>query len=139
MLGTRTILRTLCFCAAFLAASCAAPEAYVHKPAEFNREATDFGKDPENLAEVTICYNKFATKPEIITQLAVDACGKFGKEAVFREQTLNQCPLITPMAAVYNCQGREPGNKFSRPFNGKQNYGNAYYPNLGPVAPERKK
>ncbi|MCH7936190.1 MAG: hypothetical protein IH994_03740 [Proteobacteria bacterium] len=116
----------------FLATACAAPEAYVNKPGEFNRASSTFGKEPETISLVTICYNKMGTKPEIISKLAVEECGKYGKEAIFLEHKLDLCPLFTPIAAVYDCQGDEPEEKkVSSPF--------YEYPNFGTRAPERIK
>ena len=108
MLGSRSILRIISLCAAFLAAACAAPEAYVYNPGEFNRASKTFGKEPANLSSVTICYNKMGTKPEIISKLAIEECGKYNKKAIFFEQKLDLCPLFTPIAAVYDCQGDKP-------------------------------
>ena len=118
--------------AAFLAAACAAPEAYVFKSGEFNRDSKTFGKEPDNLSSVTICYNKMGTRSEIIFKMAVEECGKYGKKAIFFEQTLNLCPLFTPIAAVYDCEGDEPKEqKVSKPF--------YEFPNFGTRAPERIK
>jgi len=117
---------------AFLAAACAAPEAYVNNPGEFNRASKTFGKEPEDLKSVTICYNQMGTKPEIISKLAVEECGKYGKEAIFSEQKFDECPLFTPIAAVYDCKGEKPEEqRVSSPF--------YEYPNFGTRAPERIK
>lgn len=132
MLGIRPLLMIMTLGTAFLAAACAASEPYVHNPDEFNRASKTFGKEPEDLKSVTICYNKMGTKPEIISKLAVEECGKYGKEAIFLEQKLDVCPLFTPIAAVYDCEGDEPEEqKVSNPF--------YEYPNFGTRAPERIK
>ena len=118
--------------AAFLVGACAAPEAYVYNPGEFDRASKTFGKEPEDLSSVTICYNKIATNPGIISKLAVEECGKYGKEAIFSEQKLDKCPLFTPIAAIYDCLGNKPEEqKISSPLYG--------YPNFGNRAPERIK
>ena len=115
-----------------MAAACAAPEAYVFKSGEFNRDSKTFGKEPDNLSSVTICYNKMGTRSEIISKMAVKECGKYGKKAIFFKQTLNLCPLFTPISAVYDCKGDEPKEqKVSKPF--------YEYPNFGTRAPERIK
>ncbi len=130
MLGIRPLLMIMSLGTAFLAAACAAPEAYVYNPGEFNRASKTFGKEPVDLSSVTICYNKIGTKPEIISKLAVEECGKYGKEAIFLEQKLDLCPLFTPIAAVYDCKGVEPEEKkVSSPL--------YEYPNFGTRAPER--
>lgn len=132
MLGIRHFLMIMSLGAAFLVTACAAPAVYVHNPSEFDRASKSFGKEPEDLSSVTICYNKMGTKPGIVSKLAVEECGKYGKKAVFLEQKLNLCPLFTPIAAVYDCQGGEPKEqKVSNPFYG--------YPNFGNRAPERIK
>jgi len=77
--------------------------AYVHRPDEFNRTSPDFKKEPENIDSVTICYNKYGTKPEIVAKMAMDECAKFNKRAEFDRQSLSTCPLFTPVAAVYKC------------------------------------
>ena len=107
MLGIRPLLMIMSLGTAFLAAACAAPEAYVFNPDEFNRASDTFAKEPETLSKVTICYNKMGTKPEFVSNLAVEECGKYGKKAIFLEQKFDLCPLFTPIAAVYNCQGNE--------------------------------
>ncbi len=132
MLGNRPLLMIMSLGTAFLTAACAAPEAYVYNPGEFNRASKTFGKEPETISLVTICYNKIGTKPEIISKLAVEECGKYGKEANFSEHKFNLCPLFTPIAAVYDCQVDKPEKqKVSSPF--------YEYPNYGPVVPERIK
>lgn len=132
MLGIRPLLMIMTLGTAFLAAACAASEPYVFKSGEFNRASKTFGKEPEDLKSVTICYNKMVTKPEIISKLAVEECGKYGKEAIFWKQNFNLCPLFTPIAAVYDCKRDEPEEqKVSSPSN--------YYPNYGPVVPEKIK
>lgn len=132
MLGYRPFLMIMSLGAAFLAAACAAPEAYVFKVGEFNRASKTFGKEPEDLELVTICYNKMGTKSEIISKLAIEECGKYGKQAIFFEQRFDLCPLFTPIAAVYDCERDKPEEqKVSNPFN--------EYPNFGTKAPERIK
>ena len=132
MLGIRPLLMIMSLGTAFLAAACAAPEAYVYKSGEFDRASKTFGKEPEDLSSVTICYNKIGTKPEIISKLAVEECGKYGKQATFLKQKFDLCPLFTPIAAVYDCAGDEPEEqKDSSPL--------YQYPNFGNRAPERIK
>lgn len=102
---SKPILAALGVLGVLLATACGSPEAYVYKAGEFNRQAKDFGKEPEKIDSVTICYNKFRTKPEIIANMASTECAKFNKKAAFQHQALNICPLFTPVAAVYNCTG----------------------------------
>jgi len=96
----------VCFSLVMLASACSSgPEegAYVHRPGEFNRASPNFAKDPENIDSVTICYNKFGTKPEIVAKMAQEECQKFNKKAEFARQSLTICPLFTPVAAIYKC------------------------------------
>ena len=90
---------------ALLASACTGPDAYLFIAEEFNRESPTFAKKAENIDSVTVCYNKSGTKPEIIVKMARTECARFNKKAEFRRQTLNICPLITPVGAVYDCVG----------------------------------
>ncbi len=95
-----------CLSAMLLVSACAnepGEGAYVHHPGEFNRASPNFAKEPENIDSVTICYNKFGTKPENIAKIANEECAKFNKRAEFARQSLTVCPLFTPVAAIYNC------------------------------------
>jgi len=89
--------------AAVLLGGCAAAAPYVYLPQEFDRKSKSFGKDPLNIDSVTICYNKYGTNPEIVAKMASAECARFNKKAEFLRQSLDQCPLSTPMAAVYAC------------------------------------
>jgi hypothetical protein len=97
--------------AAVLIAGCAAPPPYVYLPQEFNRTASDFGKEPLNIDSVTICYNKFGTNPGLVANMASAECAKFNKKAEFRRQRYDQCSLFVPVAAVYACVGGTERNK----------------------------
>jgi hypothetical protein len=89
--------------AVLLTTGCAAPPPYIHREGEFNRELPTFAKEPLNIDSVIICYNKYGTKPEIVANMASAECARFNKKAEFLRQSLDQCPLSTPMAAVYAC------------------------------------
>ena len=91
--------------AVLLATACGGPGAYVYKTNEFNRAHPNFAKDPKDIDGLTICYNKSGTKPENIAKMAEAECAKFHKKAEFSHQSLDVCPLMTPVAAVYNCRG----------------------------------
>ena len=76
---------------------------YIFKADEFNRESPEFANELKDRSAVEICYNKLSTTPKIITQIAQDECGRFGKVAYF---VLNQnlaCSLGSPAKAVYWC------------------------------------
>jgi len=89
--------------AVLLAAGCGAPPPYVHREGEFNRERPDFAKEPLNIDSVVICYSKYGTKPEIVANMASAECARFNKKAEFQYQSLETCPLSTPIAATYAC------------------------------------
>ncbi len=112
--GFRAILVVV---AAFLAAACSLPEPYVQREWEFNRDSPYFPSGPKFIDKLTgeerkvalqviVCYAKNSADPAKIVGLARDECGKYGLTPKFFEQTLNYCPLMTPVAAVYNCSGQ---------------------------------
>jgi hypothetical protein len=99
--------RWLLFLAAALAltaAGCAWPEPYVYRYQEFDRSRVDFGKEPTDLASVGICYNKKNATPERIVEMAKAECAKYGRVAVYSKQRRLECPLVTPMEAVFTCR-----------------------------------
>ncbi len=81
------------------------PDPFVSRPYEFNREHDDFGKTPEDILEVLVCYNRKNTTRDVIEQLAVEECALVKKTARFKDHDLTQCPLTTPIGAVYACEG----------------------------------
>ena len=104
-----------CLSVAVLTAACSGPggqqysqanqNAYVYHADEFNRASPTFAREPEEIDSVTICYNKYGTKPVIIANMATEECKKFNKKAEFVRQSLSVCPLFTPVAAIYDCVG----------------------------------
>ncbi len=88
----------------FLSA-CTPPPAFVYNKEEFNREAKDFGRPVTDIKNVTICYAKGGTTPRQVAELARAECSKFNKKAVFSKQNRSICPLTTPIAVQYACQG----------------------------------
>ena len=93
------------FLVAGLATACADTKPYVHNKSEFDRKLVSFAKGVTNHSEVTVCFQKHGTMSQAIVDLAREECASFGKTAVFREQTYQVCPLVTPVAAVYDCVG----------------------------------
>jgi len=95
----------LSFCALMLLAglTACAGQPYVFHEKEFNRGAVDFGKDPTDIERVTICYSSSNTTPDIVRDMAIEACGKFGKTARFVGQNYKSCPMVTPVSANYEC------------------------------------
>lgn len=89
---------------ALAAEGCAWPEPYVYRYQEFDRARPEFGKDLTNLTSVGICYNKKNATPERIAEMAKAECAKHGKVARFSHQKRLECPITTPMEAVYLCE-----------------------------------
>jgi hypothetical protein len=76
---------------------------FVYYPSEFNRAT--FSKPAVIPDSITVCYNKYGTKPAAIAKMAVKECAKFNKTAEFDRQSMLVCPLFTPIAAIYICIG----------------------------------
>ena len=86
-----------------LISGCSGGTAYVYNSSEFVRESATFRSGILDREDVTVCYSKGATSPRQITELARNECRQFGKSAQFREQSYSTCPLLTPIAAIYDC------------------------------------
>jgi len=94
----------LCACLAFVAGCAGKP--YVQNIGEFNRSSLVFLKGITDVEFITVCYGKSATAAALVTKAAVKECGRYGKTAQFKEQNYKTCPLLTPVAAIYDCIGR---------------------------------
>ena len=96
-----------------LSISACGGQPYIYLTNEYDRESETFLKDIIDRDNVTICYAKRKTTPIAISRMAVAECKKFRKIARFREQSLQTCPLDTPIAAVFDCLDTaqySPGN-----------------------------
>ena len=82
---------------------CANMPPYVYNPAEFDRESADFGRDPTDIEEVTICYSRRATTMETVEAMAQGECARFQKVARFEDDSFLYCPLLTPTSARFEC------------------------------------
>lgn len=87
-----------------LLASCGGNQPYILDTNEFNRESPTYGKEITDRNSVTVCYDSGGTTPAIVNQMARQECQRFAKQAEFSHQSYQQCPLLTPVAAVYNCK-----------------------------------
>jgi len=87
----------------FLAGCAGAAAPYVYKAGEFDRSSPDFGKEPADITAVTICYGTRGTTPEEIRDMAQTECAHFKKTARFTGQNYQTCPLLTPVAANFDC------------------------------------
>jgi len=105
MRRVRPVTLVVALSAILLSAGCAAPPPYVFHSGEFNRASPTFATGPLNIDSVIICYNKSGTKPEIVANMASAECARFNKKARFEQQSLDYCPLSTPIAAIYACDG----------------------------------
>jgi len=86
--------------------ACTSQEPYIDRPYAINREHNDFPNGPDIIAGVGIrvCYSKSDTTPEEIRALAEKECQRGGLKARFVRQTLDQCALMAPVAAVFSCE-----------------------------------
>ena len=75
----------------------------MYKSGEFNRSSANFGKEPTDITSVTICYGKRGTTPEEIRDMAQTECAQFEKTTRFTDQNYQTCPLLTPVAANFEC------------------------------------
>ena len=84
---------------------CAGGEPYVQNTAEYDRESSTFAKGPvrNDGSEIYVCYAKNNATPEQVRVLAENECGRFGLDAVFIGQNYELCPLMTPIAAGFEC------------------------------------
>ncbi len=97
------LVARVCLPFAVLAGCAASTAPYVYKVDEFNRSLPNFGKEPTDITSVTICYGTRGTTPEEIRDMAQTECAQFKKTARFTEQNYQTCPLLTPVAAYFDC------------------------------------
>ena len=76
---------------------------YIFNADEFNRASAGFGMELKDRSKVEICYNKKSTTPKIVTQMAKDECGRFGKVAYFVSNGDLTCSIGSPAKAIYRC------------------------------------
>lgn len=101
----------------FVIAACEAPPPYVLNASEFNRDSSAFRNGVTNTDSLTICYAKNGTTAQNVTQLALNECALYGKKAVFKNQSYQQCPLLTPVAAIFDCVETAPTFGFYKTAN----------------------
>ena len=84
---------------------CAGGDPYVQDTSEYNRESATFAKGPVRHEgnELYVCYAKSNATPKQVRALAENECGRFGLSAVFIGQNYELCPLMTPIAAGFEC------------------------------------
>jgi len=98
-------------------AACSGDPPYVDRPYEINRDNVTFPVGPPILSgsPVTVCYAKSQATPEQIRALADDECAKGGLMAVFNRQSLDVCPMMTPIAALFVCEETASARRGSAP------------------------
>ena len=75
----------------------------MHNRAELNRELSEFLNEIILRENVEIGYHKDGTTPQLVVNLAWNACPDFSKQVASVVQPLCVFPLITPIAAIYEC------------------------------------
>jgi len=100
----QSVIKSLC-CVGFVltVSACAAPPPYVLVEGEFQRDSQGFLKGISDPKEVKICYSKNGTTANEVTALAQKECARHSRKAIFRGQSYQTCPLVTPIAATYGC------------------------------------
>ena len=101
-MGIRTLAALAVIILAVLG-GCADPEPYVYRSGEFNRAASDFGRDPTDVETVTICYNRRATTPAELQEMARAECAKFNNVARYTNGSILTCPALLPLGAHFDC------------------------------------
>ena len=91
---------------------CAPPPPYVYRHQEFDREQKYFGKELPDISSVGICYNKKNATPRQIVEMAQAECAKYDRVARLIEQRRLECPVVTPMEAVFTCEPRAGNDPF---------------------------
>lgn len=93
--------------AAITLVGCSGVEPYVWRPYTIDREHEHFPVGPvlEDKSVIAICYSKRNATPALLNQMARDECGRFGLSARFKRQDHGLCPLVTPVAAQFTCEG----------------------------------
>jgi len=77
----------------WLVTACTGGPPQVHNPQKYNRESPEYLHGIQDRSHVTVCYSKSGGTPAKVTELARRECARFGKRAVFREQSYQQCPM----------------------------------------------
>jgi len=90
-----------------LICGCTWPKPYIAEHNSLMRKSPHGTKDLAPPKKITVCYNINGTSPESVNQLARERCSSFGKKLAFFKQSRSDCPLLTPMGAIYECIDQE--------------------------------
>ncbi len=91
--------------AGVLLGGCGMAKPYVYDPVAYNRDDPNFAKIPQTRYSVTICYSKRSTTPAEVARLAAETCAPYGTGIAFVGNGYTECPLLTPVGAVFSCIG----------------------------------
>ncbi len=91
--------------AGVLLSGCGMAKPYVYDPVAYNRDDPDFAKVPKTRDSVTICYSKRSTTPAEVARLAAETCAPYGTGIAFVGNGYAECPMLTPVGAVFACTG----------------------------------
>jgi len=111
MVHSRLLPLSLIFLMTAFVAGCGRTAPYVYDAGEFNRDTDAFRNGIKDRKTVSICYAKRATTPAQITKLAGRECARFGKIARFSRQSYLECPVLTPVAAIFDCLSTDADGK----------------------------
>lgn len=85
--------------------SACADQPYIRSPELINRDHPEFAMERTDRSAFTVCYAKSETSPEVVRDLAIKECRRYGKRAAFVDTTYRTCPLMAPAGATYACLG----------------------------------
>ncbi|UTW53298.1 hypothetical protein KFF05_08090 [bacterium SCSIO 12827] len=98
-------IATLSVMAGVLLSGCGMAKPYVYDSIAYNRDDPDFAKVPETRDSVTICYSKRSTTPAEVARLAAETCAPYGTGIAYVGNSYAECPMLTPVGAVFACTG----------------------------------
>jgi hypothetical protein len=100
-MGARSLAALAVFLLVF--SGCADPEPYIFRIGEFDRGAENFSGDPTDMDTVDICYNRRATSPAELQEMARAECAKFDKVPRYTKGSFLSCPIFLPLGAHFDC------------------------------------
>ena len=100
-MGTRNLAALAVFL--LVLSGCADPEPYIFRSGEFDRGAESFGRVPTDVDTVDICYNRRATSPAELQEIARAECAKFDKVPRYTQGSFLSCPILLPLGAHFDC------------------------------------
>ncbi len=103
------MLRALAFALLLVIVGCGVTDPFLYTEREFDRSVAGFGREPEDISEVAICFTRLATSDATVRQMAEERCAQFGKSARYRKTGWGDCPLATPTRAVFDCVSPDGG------------------------------